>query len=111
MTVDELYSFCLKNNFSRFDSKEFGKELVVEMPANFEKSENETDKMTEGMTPLVSRAFHDHVNLNKSKIKEQDFKDNLPSSHLRPILAHIVKDEETGELDFGSHDYHIEEVT
>lgn len=111
MTVDELYSFCLKNNFSRFDSKEFGKELVVEMPANFEKSENETDKMTEGMTPFVSRAFHDHVNLNKSEIKEQDFKDNLPSSHLRPILANIVKDEETGELDFGSHDYHIEEVT
>ena len=111
MTVDELYSFCLKNNFSRFDSKEFGKELVVEMPANFEKSENETDKMTEGMTPFVSRAFHDHVNLNKSEIKEQDFKDNLPSSHLRPILANIVKDEETGELDFGSHDSHVEEVT
>ena len=35
MTVDELYSFCLKNNFLNFDSKEFGKELVVEMPANF----------------------------------------------------------------------------
>ena len=111
MTVDELYSFCLKNNFLNFDSKEFGKELVVEMPANFEKSNDDTDKMTEGLTPFVSRAFHDHINLNKSEIKEQDFKDNLPSSHLRPILANIVKDEETGELDFGSHDYHIEEVT
>ena len=29
MTVDELYAFCLKNKFSKFDSKEFGKELVV----------------------------------------------------------------------------------
>ena len=110
MTVDELYSFCLKNNFLNFDSKEFGKELVVEMPANFEKSNDDTDKMTEGLTPFVSRAFHDHINLNKSEIKEQDFKDNLPSSNLRPILANIKKDDETGELDFGSHDYHIEKV-
>lgn len=110
MTVDELYSFCLKNKFAKFDSKEFGKELIVEMPANFEKSDNETDKMTEGLTPFVSRAFHDHVNLNKSEIKEQDFNDNLPSTNLRPILANIVKDEETGELDFGSHDFHIEKI-
>ena len=110
MTVDELYSFCLKNNFLNFDSKEFGKELVVEMPANFEKSNDDTDKMTEGLTPFVSRAFHDHINLNKSEIKEQDFKNNLPSSNLRPILANIKKDDETGELDFGSHDYHIEKV-
>lgn len=110
MTVDELYSFCLKNNFLNFDSKEFGKELVVEMTANFEKLNDDTDKMTEGLTPFVSRAFHDHINLNKSEIKEQDFKDNLPSSNLRPILANIKKDEETGELDFGSHDYHIEKV-
>ena len=88
MTVDELYSFCLKNKFAKFDSKEFGKELIVEMPANFEKSDNETDKMTEGLTPFVSRAFHDHINLNKSEIKEQDFNDNLPSTNLPYILLH-----------------------
>ena len=111
MTVDELYAFCLKNKFSKFDSKDFGTELVVEMPANFAKSDDNTDKMTEGLTPFISRAFHDHINLNKSEIKEQDFKDNLPSSNLRPILAHIVKDEKTGELDFGSHDSHVEKVT
>ena len=110
MTVDELYAFCLKNKFSKFDSKDFGTELVVEMPANFAKSDDNADKMTEGLTPFISRAFHDHINLNKSEIKEQDFKDNLPSSNLRPILAHIVKDEKTGELDFGSHDSHVEKV-
>ena len=111
MTVDELYAFCLKNKFSKFDSKDFGTELVVEMPANVTKSDDNIDKMTEGLTPFISRAFHDHINLNKSEIKEQDFKDNLPSSNLRPILAHIVKDEKTGELDFGSHDSHVEKVT
>lgn len=111
MTVDELYSFCLNNKFTYFDSNEYGKELVVKMPGNFEKSENEVDKMTEGMTPFLSRAFHDNVNLNHSCIEEADFRNNVPSSNLRPILAHVIKNEDTNELDFGSHDCHIEEVT
>lgn len=111
MTIDELYSFCLKNKFTNFDSKEYGKELVVKMPGNFEKSESETDRMTEGLTPFLSRAFHDNVNLNHSCIEEDDFRNNVPSSHLRPILANVIKNEDTNELDFGSHDCHIEEIT
>ena len=43
MSVDELYSFCLKNNFSHFSSDESGKELMVRMNGNFEK-ENENGK-------------------------------------------------------------------
>nr|WP_142412621.1 hypothetical protein [Clostridium sp. Marseille-P7770] len=111
MTIDELYSSCLKENFVKFDSNESGKELLVQMLGSFSKSDDDQDKLTEGMTPFVSKAFHDHVNLNKSQIKTKAFKDNVPSSHLRPILANIKKDEETGELDFGSHDFHIEKVT
>lgn len=110
MTVDELYNFCLQNNFSKFTSNESGAELVVEMPGHFEKDTKDESLFTEGMTPFVSRAFHDKVNLNKSKIETEVFENNLPSSHLRPILANIVKDEETGLLDFGSHDFHIEKV-
>lgn len=110
MTVDELYNFCLQNNFSKFNSDESGSELVVEMPGRFAKDTKDESRFTEGMTPFVSRAFHDKVNLNKSKIETEVFKDNLPSSHLRPILANIVKDEETGLLDFGSHDFHIEKI-
>lgn len=111
MTIDELYSFCLQNKFTNFDSKEYGKELVVKMPGNFEKSENEADRLTEGLTPFLSRAFHDNVNLNHSCIEEEDFRNNVPSSHLRPILAHVIKNEDTGELDFGSHDCHVETIT
>lgn len=111
MTIDELYSSCLKENFVKFDSNDSGKELLVQMRGSFSKSDDDQDKLTEGMTPFVSKAFHDHVNLNKSQIKTKAFKDNVPSSHLRPILANIKKDEETGELDFGSHDFHIEKVT
>lgn len=111
MTIDELYSSCLKENFVKFDSNDSGKELLVQMLGSFSKSDDDQDKLTEGMTPFVSKAFHDHVNLNKSQIKTKAFKDNVPSSHLRPILANIKKDEETGELDFGSHDFHIEKIT
>lgn len=107
MTVDELYSFCLKNNFAHFDSDEFGKELMVRMNGNFEKNTKDDNRHLEGLTPFVSRAFHDHVNLNKSDIPEESFNDNLPSANFRPILAHIILDEETQELDFGSHDFYI----
>ncbi len=110
MTIDELYSFCLKNNFSKFDSEDFGNELAVEIHGFFEKQNKNNDRFVEGMTPFVSKAFHDHVNLNKSNIEENVFKENVPSSHLRPILANIKLDEETNELDFGSHDFHIEKV-
>mgnify|MGYP000714382450 CR=1 FL=1 len=95
MTIDELYSSCLKENFVKFDSNDSGKELLVQMLGSFSKSDDDQDKLTEGMTPFVSKAFHDHVNLNKSQIKTKAFKDNVPSSHLRPILANIKKDEET----------------
>lgn len=107
MTIEDLYSFCLKNNFVKFNSNEFGDEIVVRMLASFEKQENGLNKHTEGMTPFVSRAFHDHINLNKSEIPEESFNENLPSTNLRPILAHIVEDE-SGVKDFGSHDFDVE---
>lgn len=110
MTIDELYSFCLQNNLFKFDKDKFGEEFHVEMAGNFEQSDDEADKHKEGLIPFVSKAFHDKTNLNASCIETDVFEENLPSSHFRPVLAHIVKDEETGELDFGSHDIHIEEV-
>ena len=106
MSVNELYSFCLKNNFSHFSSDESGKELMVRMNGNFEKENENEDKHKEGLTPFVSRAFHDHVNLNMSEISEESFNENVPSANFRPILAHITTNSDD-ELDFGSHDYYI----
>lgn len=108
MTIDDLYSFCLNNNFVKFSSNDLGEEIVVDFPATFEKQEKETNRDTEGMTPFVSKAFHDHINLNKSEIQEESFIQNVPSSHLRPILANIITDE-NGIKDFGSHDFEIVE--
>lgn len=106
MSIDELYEFCLKNNFAHFDSNEFGKELMVRMNGNFEKTSKDEDKHKESLTPFVSRAFHDHVNLNKSEISEESFNENVPSANFRPILAHITTNSDN-ELDFGSHDYYV----
>ena len=106
MSIDELYEFCLKNNFAHFDSNEFGKELMVRMNGNFEKTSKDKDKHKESLTPFVSRAFHDHVNLNKSEISEESFNENVPSANFRPILAHITTNSDN-ELDFGSHDYYV----
>ena len=106
MSIDELYEFCLKNNFAHFDSNEFGKELMVRMNGNFEKTSKDEDKHKESLTPFVSRAFHDHVNLNKSEISEESFNENVPSANFRPILAHITTNSDD-ELDFGSHDYYV----
>lgn len=106
MSIDELYEFCLKNNFAHFASNEFGKELIVRMNGNFEKTSKDEDKHKESLTPFVSRAFHDHVNLNKSEISEESFNENVPSANFRPILAHITTNSDD-ELDFGSHDYYV----
>lgn len=106
MSIDELYEFCLKNNFAHFDSNEFGKELMVRMNGNFEKVSENEDKHKESLTPFTSRAFHDHVNLNKSEISEESFNENVPSANFRPILAHITTNSD-GEMDFGSHDYYV----
>lgn len=108
MTVADLYNFCVKNNFCHFSSLDDNEEICVQLPATFESEEN-FDKDKEGLTPFVAKAYHDHINLNKSEIKPEVLESTLPSAMLRPILASIVVDEETGEKDFGSHDFVIEE--
>ena len=108
MTISDLYNFCMKNNFCHFSSATNNEEICVQMPAVFEKG-NKVDKDKEGLTPFVAKAYHDHINLNKSEIKPEVLESTLPSAMLRPILASIVVDEETGEKDFGSHDFVFEE--
>lgn len=108
MTISDLYTFCVNNNFYHFNSIENKEEICVQMPAIFEKAEA-IDKDKEGLTPFVAKAYHDHINLNRSEIKPEVLESTLPSAMLRPILASIVIDKDTGEKDFNSHDMVIEE--
>jgi len=107
LTVEDLLTFCKQNKLYSFDSQDNDYEIVLDMPATFDKQEDSEDKHLEGLAPFKSKAFHDHVNLNQSNIDEDTFEEELPSAKFRPILAHIV--EEDGEKDFGAHDYHVVE--
>lgn len=107
LTVEDLLAFCEQNKLYSFDSHKDGYEFVVNIPATFDVKEEETEQHLEGLIPFESKAFHDHVNLNGSNIEEDTFENELPSAHLRPILAHIVETD-NGEKDFGAHDFHKE---
>lgn len=108
LTVEDLLAFCEANKLYSFDSHENGQEIVIEVPAIFNKNEEDTNKHLEGLAPFTSKAFHDHINLNQSNIEEDTFEEELPSSKFRPILAHIVENDD-GEKDFGAHDFHVVE--
>lgn len=110
LSLDDLYNYYANNNQTiNFSSAESGYDIVVQMDgkAKFSNAETE-DKHKDGMKKFSALAYHDNVNLNKSKIDEEDFIENTKSVPFRPILCNITIDEETGEKDFGSHDYHIE---
>lgn len=110
LTLNDLYNYYANNNQTiNFNAVESGHDIVVQMDgkAKFSNTDDE-DKHKDGMKKFSALAYHDNVNLNKSKIDEEDFIENTKSVPFRPILCNITMDEETGEKDFGSHDYHIE---
>ena len=107
LTIDDLIEFCMKNNFSKFSSKESNAEISVQMPAVATFGKSDDNKHTEGLCPFNATAYHDHVNLNKSNINEDTFQENTQSIPYRPILANIVENSD-GNKDFGSHDFTVE---
>lgn len=109
MSINDLYNFCLKNKFNHFSCNESNYELCVQMPAKGLFKKEDSNKHREGLRPFTARAYHDNVNLNKSEIDPDVFIENTKSAPFRPILANIVKDKDSGELDFGSHDFTIDE--
>lgn len=70
--------------------------------------DEESDNYKEDLIPFRCLAYHDLNNANGSRINPDVFIDKTRSIEYRPILANVVKDE-NGELDFGAHDFHIEE--
>lgn len=109
LSLDDLYNYYANNNQTiSFSSEESGYDIVVQMDGKAKFSTDAEDKHKDGMKKFSALAYHDNVNLNKSKIDEEDFIENTKSVPFRPILCNIKVDEETGEKDFGSHDFHVE---
>ena len=104
-TIDDLAAFCRNNNFSHFNSKEHGdKPLIIQSVESFEVSDNSKD----GLMPVKLKSCHIGVNRNRSCISEEVMTKHMNSFKGRPILGSIIKTD-TGEYEFHSHDYTIDE--
>lgn len=103
LTINDLYNFCLSNNFSHFSSKNNGEVIVIHSDGLFETQYDST----QGLMPVRLQACHTELNRNKSYIKESVMLEALPSFKNRPILGNIIE-LDNGEFDFHSHDMKID---
>lgn len=104
LTLDDLYNFCLKNNFNHYSSSEHNNApIVVNIPGVFSVNE---DAANDGLLMTSLRVCHTNLNRNRSFISEDNMKNALPTLKYRPILAHIHQLDD-GEWDFHTHDMEI----
>lgn len=105
LTIDDLYSFYLKQNKTcKFSSEESGYQLSVQVPAYFEVSDEEDDTLLFCTVKLM----HSGENRNHSNVTDEALTKAAKGLAYKPILANFMEytDEETGEIlkDFTSHD-------
>lgn len=109
-TLDDLYSFFLKQNQNvKFTSKESNSEIVVQVlgSLSFDK-----DNSQYGLAPVHLQACHTGRNRNGSSISSKVMKNAFPTFKNKPILAYIHEIEnEDGEKEevFGWHAMHEDE--
>lgn len=99
LTFDDLVAYCKKVNFDRFNSKDYGYKLAVQVPDFFEVEESDS---SEGLLMLKIKVCHTLLNRNKSHITEEHMKKAIPSLKYRPLLGYIHQLED-GTYDFESH--------
>ena len=108
MTVEELFRFCVEQNFAKFDSTESGYQLYVSTPAQFEVSESEDE-----YTLFANiKAFHTNNNRNKSSVTKKAMEKSLSGFKYKPILCNyqtVTLEDGTEALDFTAHDMEIDE--
>ena len=105
LTLDDLYDFYANKNKSiHFSAKNDGDRIVVSVPGmlNFD----ESNKDTEGLTPVTLQACHILKNDNGSYISKENMEKALPSFSNRPILGYIYQDD-NGDYQFRDHARHI----
>lgn len=100
-TVEEFLSY-FSNVGMNCHSKPDEENNTFMMDGEFVFNIEETTKFQKGLVPFSCYAYHDGVNLNDSAIEEGTFKEYSKSLEYRPIIGHIVEDEE-GHKDFSGH--------
>ena len=109
-TLDDLYSFFLKQNRNvKFTSKESNSEIVVQVLGSLSFDKNNSQY---GLAPVHLQACHTGRNRNGSSISSKVMKNAFPTFKNKPILAYIHEIEnEDGEKEevFGWHAIHEDE--
>lgn len=100
LTLEDFCQLCFESNLEHLPE---GKSVKVSMPGKSSMENFSEDESPAGLRPFACFAYHDHVNLNRSAIDEKLFKEKLKDLNLRPILAQVLRDPDTGKLDFGGH--------
>lgn len=105
LTLDDLYSFCIKNNFTNYNSKSNSNtSVVVQSPGFFETSE----ESFQGMMPVKLKACHTLRNRNRSFISDENMIKALPSLKNKFILGNIIQLKD-GTFDFHAHDFIVKD--
>ena len=105
LTVEDLYKFCLENNFAKFSAKESGYQLAVQVPTTFE-VDDASDDNHRGMMRLKFRILHDGKNRNGSFVSHDAAVKASDTIADRPIMAAIHQLDD-GSWDFKSHEMEI----
>lgn len=105
LTLEDLVKFCQEQKLYSFSAKETGEPICVLVPATFEKNEDEDEESS--LLYATVKAFHTGENRNHSFVTEDAAKKAMKTMAYKPLLANFVKNPETGEWDFTSHDFTI----
>ena len=103
LTIENLIDFCEQQKFDKFNSKESGYRLCVQVPASFESDDSEDSAFLIGNIKLL----HCGANRNHSSVTEEAARKCMSSIAYKPILANFT--DVNGELDFTSHDFDFNE--
>lgn len=103
LTLDDLVKFCEQNNFAKFNAKDSGYQICVQIPATFDENGTEDDGLFFGNVLVM----HTGVNRNKSSLTEDAAKKAIKNLAYKPVLANFC--EIDGVKDFTSHDFDVDE--
>lgn len=101
LSLEDLYTFCLKNNFSHFSAAEAGGPIVVHSLGLFNANVQENSDLSS----VTLQACHTELNNNKSFISEKTMTKALPTFSNKPILGYIH------QLDDGSWDFYTHNIS
>lgn len=107
LTLEDLVKFCQEQKLYSFSAKDSGYQICALVPATFKKNEDSNEDSS--LLYATVKAFHTGTNRNHSNVTEEAAKKAMNSMAYKPLLANFAKNPETGELDFTSHDFTINE--